>query len=154
MLPLPNSRTEEDRTSSYHIMSNAILRAIPRKQTSHTIALLRTKLRLMFIKKVVWCPFKNWLFIIKSTAIQRNHKGLHWLSFCKTHISTDPISVPLNNISRVSVSGYRYHPAFHFLRCGLFFGLTAQAGMETFSECYHYSILSRNKEHLLWMTWV
>ena len=65
MLPLPNSRTEDDCTSSYHIMSNAILRAIPANQTFHTIALRRTKLRLMFIKKVVGCPFKNQLFITK-----------------------------------------------------------------------------------------
>lgn len=62
MLPLPSSRTEDDCTSSYHIRSNAIQRAIPGKHTFHTIALLRTKLRLMSIKKVV---FKNWLFITK-----------------------------------------------------------------------------------------
>jgi len=74
MLPLPSSRTEDDCTSSYHIMCPAILKAIPGKQTFHTTALLRTKLRLEFIKKVVWCPFKNCLFI--TEPIQQPSKPI------------------------------------------------------------------------------
>lgn len=43
MLPLHNSRTEEDCTSSYDVMTTAIPRAICGKKTFHIIALLRTK---------------------------------------------------------------------------------------------------------------